>query len=171
MTHSCNLSLQEEEEARGSEIQGHPHLHSELEVILNHMRPCLKIIWGGGGKRGRREERKKGELSLPHTHYKYVGGTLNLTYDSLYKLDSELQKKLSPSVYVGQEGGKQHDVDLRLGKERRCCRGVRAARVRCYPHQLVFLEPRWPSECKTIYLQLCFYCSRFMNNVLWPKLA
>lgn len=65
MTHSCNLSLQEEEEARGSEIQDHPHLHSELEVIPNHIRPCLKITGGGGEKKRKtRRGEEKGELSL-----------------------------------------------------------------------------------------------------------
>lgn len=41
MVHVCHPNTQEAE-AEGSEVQGQPWLHSEFEVTLGYMRPCLK---------------------------------------------------------------------------------------------------------------------------------
>lgn len=41
VVHACNSNTPEAE-AGGSETQGHPQLHSYLEVSLGYMRPCFK---------------------------------------------------------------------------------------------------------------------------------
>lgn len=115
------------------------------------MRPCLKMI-GGGRKGGRRWE-------APHS-LQSVGGR-------------GVAKAVTLGLYRIRRRETEHDVDQQLGKDKRNCRGATGTRVSSCPYQLVFLAHRWPSECKTSYLQLRFYCSRFMNNVScdlsWPR--
>lgn len=51
--HACNSNTQEVE-GGGSEVQGHPQLHSEFKASLGYIKPYLKI------KRRRKEKRVGG---------------------------------------------------------------------------------------------------------------